>query len=83
MSKAPVNRHPHEALPVRHRTCQALAGKHQVANSIFVYILWHKRDCVNGKIMKVEFFSRITKEPQHPHQVTGYTHPGCRPECDI
>lgn len=44
MSQASVNRHHHEALSVGHRASQALAGKHQIANSIsYVYFIADKR----------------------------------------
>ena len=40
MSQAPVNRHHHEALSVRYRANQALAGKHRVTNSIsYMYFI--------------------------------------------
>lgn len=44
MSQASVNRYHHEALSAGHRAGQALAGKHQVANSIlYMYIIADKR----------------------------------------
>lgn len=44
MSQASVNRHHHEALSARHRACQALAGKHRVANSIsYMHFIVYKR----------------------------------------
>lgn len=61
MSKAPVNRHHHEAFSVRHRCLPALAGKHQATNSIFISILYQIKNYVNGRIKKLRAWKNQVK----------------------